>query len=98
MMAAKNERIGFRVSSGIKTVLSQIAKKEGRSVAQICDLFLRGGINEYEKEGGSYIHRLLGRSRQGQIATKALLLDISAMAHCLIILEQGMVTASGFSI
>ena len=63
MMAAKNERIGFRVSSGIKTVLSQIAKKEGRSVAQICDLFLRGGINEYEKEGGSYIHRLLGRSK-----------------------------------
>lgn len=64
MMSAKDQRIGFRVSSEIKTALLQIAKKEGRSVAQICELFLRGGINEYDKEGPGYLHRLLTRSKE----------------------------------
>jgi hypothetical protein len=63
-MSPKDERIGFRVSGEVKTALLQIAKKEGRSVAQICELFLKGGINEYEKDGSSYVHRLLARSRE----------------------------------
>ncbi len=63
-MTAKDERIGFRVSSEVKTALLQIAKKEGRSLAQICELFLRGGINEYEEEGASYLHRLLVRPKE----------------------------------
>ena len=63
-MTAKDERIGFRVSSEIKTALSQIAKKEGRSLAQICDLLLRGGISEYEREGSKYLHRFVERPRE----------------------------------
>jgi hypothetical protein len=63
-MSPKDERIGFRVSGEVKTALLQIAKKEGRSVAQICELFLKGGINEYEKDGSGYIHRLLARSKE----------------------------------
>lgn len=63
-MSAKDERIGFRVSGEVKAALSQIAKKEGRSVAQICELFLKGGINEYEKDGATYLHRLLARSKE----------------------------------
>jgi hypothetical protein len=62
-MTAKDERIGFRVPSEVKSALSQIAKKEGRSLAQVCELFLRGGIIEYEREGAGYLHRLLARSR-----------------------------------
>jgi hypothetical protein len=64
MMSAKEERIGFRVSGEVKAALLQIARKEGRSVAQICELFLRGGISEYEKDGTAYLHRLLARSRE----------------------------------
>jgi hypothetical protein len=41
-----------------------IAKKEGRSLAQICELFPKGGINEYEKDGSSYLHRLLIRAKE----------------------------------
>ncbi len=63
-MSAKDERIGFRVSGEVKTALSQIARKEGRSLAQICELFLRGGIAEYEKDGAAHIHRLLARSKE----------------------------------
>jgi hypothetical protein len=58
-MTGKDERIGFRVSSQIKAALVQIAKKEGRSLAQICELLLRAGINQYEKEGSGYFHHLL---------------------------------------
>ena len=63
-MTAKDERIGFRVSSEIKTALLHIARKEGRSLAQVCELLLRGGINEYEREGSSYLHRLLIRPKE----------------------------------
>ena len=42
----------------------QIAKKEGRSLAQICELLLRGGIHEYEREGARYLQRLLARPKE----------------------------------
>jgi hypothetical protein len=63
-MTAKDERIGFRVSSEIKVALSQIAKKEGRSLAQVCELLLKGGIHEYEREGTRYLHRFVGKSKE----------------------------------
>jgi hypothetical protein len=64
LMTAKDERIGFRVSSEIKVALSQIAKKEGRSLAQVCELLLRGGIHEYEREGSRYLHRFVERPKE----------------------------------
>ena len=64
LMTAKDERIGFRISGEIKLALLQIAKREGRSLAQVCELFLRGGIHEYEKEGSRYIHRFLERPKE----------------------------------
>jgi hypothetical protein len=63
-MTAKDERIGFRVSSEIKAALLQIGKKEGRSLAQVCELLLRGGIHEYEREGSKYLHRFLDRPKE----------------------------------
>ena len=63
-MTAKDERIGFRVSSEIKVALLQIAKKEGRSLAQICELLLKGGIHEYEREGSRYLHRFVERTKE----------------------------------
>ncbi len=63
-MSAKDERIGFRVSNEVKVALVQIARKEGRSLAQICELLLRGGIVEYEKEGAAYLNRLLARPKE----------------------------------
>jgi hypothetical protein len=64
VMTAKDERIGFRVSSEIKVALLQIAKKEGRSLAQVCELLLRGGIHEYEREGARYLHRFVERPKE----------------------------------
>ena len=63
-MAAKDERIGFRVSTEIKAALVKIAKNEGRSLAQVCELLLRGGIHEYDREGTKYLHRYVEGARE----------------------------------
>lgn len=60
VMTTKDERIGFRVSSQVKSALLRISKKEGRSLAQICELLLQGGIRAYEKEGSKYLQQLVG--------------------------------------
>jgi len=60
-MPPKGDRIGLRVSVELKGALAQIAKKEGRSLARICELFLKGAVHSYEKEGSKYVRRLLDR-------------------------------------
>lgn len=60
---AKDERIGVRVPAELKTALTQIAKKEGRSLAQLCEIILRGGAAAYKEEGPKYIQRLLSRQK-----------------------------------
>ena len=57
VMKKKDERIGFRVSAEMKRSLLQIADKEDRSLAQVCELFLRAGISTYKKEGPKYLQR-----------------------------------------
>jgi len=61
---AKDNRITFRVDSDLKNRLEGIAKKESRSVAQICEAFLRGGLTSYQKEGAKYLGRLLSSERR----------------------------------
>jgi hypothetical protein len=60
-VSPRDGRIGMRVSGEMKNTLAQIARKEERSLAQICELFLKGAIHSYEKEGSKYIRRLLDR-------------------------------------
>jgi hypothetical protein len=61
--AMKDQRIGIRVPTDLKALLTQIANKEGRSLAQVCELLLRGGIQAYEREGTKYLHRILERHK-----------------------------------
>jgi hypothetical protein len=60
----KEDRIGFRVPSELKRTLMQIAKNEGRSLAQVCEIFLRGGASLYAEEGPKYLQRLLSRKKK----------------------------------
>ena len=55
----KDERIGIRVPAELKKALIQIAKKEGRSLAQLCEILLKGAALSYKEEGPSYLQRLL---------------------------------------
>lgn len=63
-MWSKNEQIGFRVPAALKRELQEVAKREGRTLSQVCEMFMAGGLETYKKEGSKYFQRLLSRQKQ----------------------------------
>lgn len=59
----KDTRLTFRVPSDLKKNMEAIAAQEGRSMAQICEAFLRAGSEGYKKEGPKFLRRFLGRQK-----------------------------------
>jgi len=57
----KDEQIGLRVPAELKRALIQIAKKEGRSLAQVCEILLRHGVRLYDEEGQKGLQRFIPR-------------------------------------
>ena len=60
----KDTRLTFRVHSSLKKGLEAIAAREGRSVAQICDVFLKASTEIYMKEGPKFLQRFLSRQKK----------------------------------
>jgi hypothetical protein len=60
----KAEQIGLRVPADLKKALIKIAKDEDRSLAQVCEIFMRNGVLSYREEGSKYLQRLLTRQRE----------------------------------
>jgi len=60
----KDKTIGIRVPAELKKALIQIATKEGRSLAQLCEILLRGAAASYKEEGHAYLQRLLSRQKK----------------------------------
>jgi hypothetical protein len=60
----KEDRIGVRVSGELKKALIQIAKNEDRSLAQVCEIFLRDGALSYKEDGARFFQRLLSRHKR----------------------------------
>ena len=48
----------------LKIGVEEIAAREGRSVAQICDAFLRAGVDAYHKQGAKSFQKYITRYRQ----------------------------------
>jgi len=61
----KDTALSFRVPSALKAELEALAMKEGRSIAQVCEAFMRGGLEVYKKEGSKYLQRFLSRRKEG---------------------------------
>ena len=55
----KDARLSFRVRSDLKKLLEEIAAHEGRSVAQVCEAFLKIGSDSYKKHGNKLLQRFL---------------------------------------
>jgi 6,7-dimethyl-8-ribityllumazine synthase len=55
----KDSALSFRVPQKLKAELERVALIEGRSISQICEALLSGGIETYKKHGSKYIQRLL---------------------------------------
>lgn len=63
----KDLRFTFRIGSDLKKDLEKIAAQEGRSVAQICDAFLKAGSEAYRKSGPKYLQRFLSRREKNSL-------------------------------
>ena len=59
----KKEFLAFRLIPDLKKEIEEIADREQRSVSQICELLLRGGVDAYKKEGPEYVQRLLSTQK-----------------------------------
>jgi hypothetical protein len=60
----KEDRIGVRVSVELKKALIQVAKNEARSLAQVCEIFLREGALSYREDGAKFFQRVLARHKR----------------------------------
>ena len=58
---AKDTRLTFRVQSVLKKDLEAIAAREGRSVAQVCEAFLKASSETYRKKGSGFLQRFLAQ-------------------------------------
>jgi hypothetical protein len=56
---AKETRLTFRVRLELKRSLEDIAAREARSVAQVCEAILNDGVLTYQREGSKYLQRLV---------------------------------------
>jgi hypothetical protein len=63
----KDLRFTFRIQSDLKKELEAIAAREGRSVAQICDAFLKAGSAAYKEHGSKYLQRYFSRQRKDEL-------------------------------
>jgi len=60
----KDSPLAFRIPADLKERLSKIARQEARSLSQICEMLLRIGVHEYEKDGHKYLRRVLITPRE----------------------------------
>jgi hypothetical protein len=67
-MRSKDEQIGFRLPANLKRELHNIARREGRTLSQICEIFVSGGLESYRREGPKYLQRLLSRQKKEEFA------------------------------
>ena len=54
----KDAFIGLRVTAELKQKLEVYAEQEARSLSQMCELLLLGGLRSYEKDGSRYMQQL----------------------------------------
>jgi hypothetical protein len=59
----KDTQFTLRIPTDLKKELQNIAAQDGRSVAQICEAFLRAGSEGYKKEGPKFFRRFLARQK-----------------------------------
>lgn len=59
----KDTALSFRIPGKLKAELEKVALSEGRSLAQVCEALLAGGLEAYKKEGPKYLQRFLSRQR-----------------------------------
>jgi len=60
----KGSALSFRLPRRLKTELEKVALSEGRSLAQVCEALLVGGLEIYKVQGTKYLQRLVSRQKK----------------------------------
>jgi hypothetical protein len=60
----KDTALSFRIPGRLKTELEKVALGEGRSLAQVCEALLSGGLEIYKNEGSKYLQRFFARQKK----------------------------------
>jgi len=61
----KDAPLAFRIQADLKKRLMKLARQEARSLSQICELLLKIGVDEYDKEGHKYLQKVLASTPSG---------------------------------
>ncbi len=64
----KDTALSFRIPRRLKTELEKVALSEGRSLSQVCEALLTGGLEIYKKEGPKYLQRSLSRQKKDDLS------------------------------
>lgn len=59
----KDTQFTLRIPTDLKKALQTIAAQEQRSVAQVCEIFLKAGSEGYKREGSKFLRRFLLKSK-----------------------------------
>jgi hypothetical protein len=65
----KDTQFTFRMPTDLKKELEAIAARECRSMAQICEAFLKAGSESYKKEGAKILQRFLTQQGKKEAAS-----------------------------
>jgi hypothetical protein len=57
----KDAPLAFRIPADLKKRLQDVARREARSMSQLCEMLLRIGVQAYEREGPKYLLRFLSQ-------------------------------------
>jgi len=60
----KDAPLAFRIPADLKKKLQRLSKQEARSLSQICELLLRIGVEEYDREGHRYLQKVIAHARE----------------------------------
>jgi len=60
----KDSALSFRIPRHLKVELEKVALNEGRSLAQVCEALLWGGLEIYTQDGSKYLQRLISRQKK----------------------------------
>jgi hypothetical protein len=61
----KEAAVSFRISAKLKAEIRKVSSREGRSLSQVCEALLAGGLEVYRKEGPEYLQRIISRLTGG---------------------------------
>jgi hypothetical protein len=60
----KDTALSFRVPRRLKVELEKVALTEGRSLSQVCEILIAGGLDVYRRDGSKFLQQVVSRQKK----------------------------------